>query len=63
VIGDPVAVAGLDVAVDAVEADVELAAEEPLRVRRLPLVEVGERLEPVTRSLPSRSQNASNGWS
>jgi hypothetical protein len=35
-----------DVPVDAVEADVQLAAEIPLRVRRLPLVELGERLEP-----------------
>jgi hypothetical protein len=34
------------VPVDAVEADVELAAEKPLRVRRLPLVELLERLEP-----------------
>src|SRR5207244_3793700 len=41
-----VAVAGLDMAIDAVEADVELAAEVPLRVRRLPLVERRERLEP-----------------
>src|SRR5262249_8203360 len=38
--------AGLDVPVDAVEADVQLAAEVPLRVRRLPLVELGEGLEP-----------------
>ena len=43
---DLVARAGLDVPVDAVEADVQLAAEIPLRVRRLPLVELGERLEP-----------------
>ena len=46
VVGDLLAVPGLDVAVDAVEADVELAAEVPLRVRRLPLEELGERLEP-----------------
>ena len=43
---DLVAAAGLDVAVDAVVGDVELAAEEPLRVRRLPLVELRVRLEP-----------------
>ena len=46
VVRDLAAVARLDVAVDAVEADVELAAEVPLRVRRLPLVQVRERLEP-----------------
>jgi hypothetical protein len=46
VVRDPVAVAGRDVAIDGVEADVQLAAEVPLRVRRLPLVELGERLEP-----------------
>ena len=46
VVGDPVAEAGLDMAVDAVVRDVELAAEIPLRVRQLPLVELGERLEP-----------------
>ena len=46
VVGDLVALPGLDVAVDAVEADVELAAEVPLRVRRLPVEELGERLEP-----------------
>ena len=37
--GDPVAVAGLDVAVDAVVGDVELAADEPLRERRVVPVE------------------------
>src|SRR5205085_8227901 len=46
VVGDLVAVSGLDVPVDAVEADVELAPEIPLRVGLLPLVELGERLEP-----------------
>jgi hypothetical protein len=46
VIGDLVAEPVLDVAVDAVEADVELAAEVPLRIRRLPLVKLRERLEP-----------------
>ena len=46
VVGDLVAEPRLDVAVDAVEADVELAAEVPLRVRQVPLVELGERLEP-----------------
>jgi hypothetical protein len=46
VVGDLVAVAGFDVAVDAVEADVERAAEIPLRIGRLPLVQLRERLEP-----------------
>ena len=46
VVGDLVAVARLDVAVDAVVADVQLAAQIPLRVRRLPLVELREGLEP-----------------
>ena len=35
VVGDTVAVAGLDVTVDAVVGDVELAADEPLRERRV----------------------------
>ena len=43
---DLVAEARVDVAVDAVEADVELAAEEPLRIGRSPIVEPVERLEP-----------------
>jgi hypothetical protein len=34
------------VTVDAVEADVELAAQVPLRVGRLPFVELRKRLEP-----------------
>src|SRR5262249_61073022 len=38
--------ARLDVAVDAVEADVQLASEEPLHVGELPAVQLGERLEP-----------------
>src|ERR671918_582398 len=38
--------AGLDVAIDAVEADVELSAQVPIRVRRLPLEEPLEGLEP-----------------
>ena len=46
VVGDPVAVPGLDVAVDAVVGDVELPADEPLRVRQLPLADGLERLEP-----------------
>ena len=46
VVGDPVAEAGVDVAVDAVVGDVQRAAEVPLRVGQLPLVEVRERLEP-----------------
>ena len=43
---DAVAEPRLDVAVDAVEADVELAAHIPLRVRQIPFVELAERLEP-----------------
>ena len=39
----------LDVAVDAVEADVELAAEVPLRVRRLPLESSSNGSNHVTR--------------
>ncbi len=46
VIRDLRSLAGLDVPVDAVEADVELPTEEELRVRRLPLVQLRERLEP-----------------
>ena len=46
VVGDPVAEAGLDMAVDAVVGDVQLAAEVPLRVRQLPPVQLAERLEP-----------------
>jgi len=46
VVRDLVALAGRDVPVDAVEADVELAAAVPLRVRLLPLEELLERLEP-----------------
>src|SRR5262249_57435393 len=41
-----VAVSGLDVPVDTVEANVELAAEVPLGVRRVPLEQPVERLEP-----------------
>ena len=47
VVGDAVAEAGGDMAVEAVDADVELAADEPLRVRRLPRVELAPRLHPV----------------
>ena len=44
---DPVAVAGLDVAVDAVVGDVELAADEPLGDRRVgPVQHLGERCVP-----------------
>src|SRR4029077_10057410 len=46
VVGDLLAVPGLDVPVDAVVRGVQLPAEIPLRVRELPLVERGERLEP-----------------
>ena len=58
VVRDLVAETRLDVAVDAVVRDVRLATEEPLRVRRLPLVELRERLEPgdalATFALPER---------
>ena len=45
-VGDLVALARVDVAVDAVEADVESAAEIPLRIRRLPFVQLCERFKP-----------------
>src|SRR5262245_40301721 len=44
-VGNLVLQAAVYMAVDAVEADVELAAQEPLRIRRLPLVELRPRLE------------------
>ena len=47
VVGDLVAQAALDVAVDAVVGDVELAAGEPLRERQLPFERLVERLRPV----------------
>jgi len=47
VVGDLVAEPVLDVPVDAVVADVELAAEVPLGVRALPLLELVERGEPA----------------
>src|SRR5439155_26826558 len=43
--GDLVRQPALDMAVDAVEADVELAAKKPLGVRGLPLVELGPGFE------------------
>src|SRR5207244_3302336 len=46
VVGDLVAEPGLDVPVDAVVADVERAAEKPLRVRKLPLEDRIEGPEP-----------------
>ena len=46
VVGNLGAVPGLDVPVNAVEADIQLAAEVPPGVRRLPFVELAERLEP-----------------
>ena len=46
VVGDLGRRPGLDVAVDAVVGDVQLAADVPLGVRRLPLVELREVLEP-----------------
>ena len=54
VVGDLVAEAGLDVPVDAVVADVQLAAEVPLRVRQLPLESFVNGSNQVTRSRPSR---------
>src|SRR6185503_7884079 len=45
-IGDPIADTGVDVPVEAVVRDVELAPEVPLRVGQLPFVELGEGLEP-----------------
>ena len=53
VVGDAVAEPGLDVAVDAVVGDVQRAAEEPLRVRQLPLGELVNGSNHVTRSRPS----------
>ena len=47
VVGDLVPKAGLHMAIHAVEADVQLPTEVPLRVRRLPLVQLAERLEPA----------------
>ncbi len=46
-VGDPVAQAVGHVTVEAVHADVQLAADEPLGVGRLPLEEVGPGLHPV----------------
>ena len=54
VVGDPVAEPGLDVTVDAVVRDVELAAQVPLRVGQLPLEQVAERLEPAHALAPLR---------
>ena len=47
VVGDLVAAAGLDVAVEAVVGDVELAADEPLGERQVPLEDRVPRLVPV----------------
>ena len=47
VVGDLVAEAGLDVPVEAVVGDVELAADEPLRERQVPLEGRVERLRPA----------------
>ena len=46
VVGDRVAAPRFDVLVEAVPGHVELAAEVPLGVRRLPLVQLRERFEP-----------------
>ncbi len=46
VVGDLGAAPGLHVTVEAVLGEVELTAEEPLRVRRLPLEDLVERLSP-----------------
>ena len=63
VVGDLVAEAGLDVAVHAVVRDVELAAQEPLRVRGLPLQHRVERLEPTHALTRLAPQNSSSGTS
>ena len=53
--GDAVAVAGGDVAVEAVGGDVQLAAVEPLRVRRVrPVEHVVPRLDPLELLGPAR---------
>ena len=53
--GDPVAVAGSDVAVEAVGRDVQLAAFEPLRVRRVgPVENLVPRLDPLELLGPAR---------
>jgi hypothetical protein len=52
VVGDLVAVPGLDVPVDAVVRDVQLAADVPLRVRQLPVAELLEVLEPADALTP-----------
>src|SRR5699024_6516644 len=42
----PRTITRLDMTVNAVVTDVELATEEPLGIRRIPLLELSERLEP-----------------
>jgi hypothetical protein len=42
-----VAAGGADVAIETVRADVELAADEPFGVRRLPVEDPGPRLDPL----------------
>ncbi len=42
-----VAAPGADVAIQAVGADVQLAADEPLRMRRIPVEDLGPRLDPL----------------
>src|SRR5689334_14097163 len=51
---DPLAVPGLDVAVDAVVGRVELAADEPLREREVPLEDRVPLLRPVERERLTR---------
>ena len=64
VVGDLVAQAALDVAVDAVVGDVELAAGEPLRERQVPLEGRVEGVDPIDRARgPGVAQNASKSAS
>ena len=62
-VGDLVAEAALDVAVDAVVGDVELAADEPLGERQVPLERRVEGSTQSMRSRASRAQNASKSAS
>jgi hypothetical protein len=54
VVGNAIAVPRVNVTVDGVEAHVELPADVPLRVRRVPFVEGRERLEPGDTRSPLR---------
>jgi hypothetical protein len=61
--GNPVTIAGLDVTVNAVVANVQLAAEVPLRVPERPVKKLVEGLEPGDPLRPSVSQNSSKSRS